>query len=961
MWLPIDNEKKIVVQCEKVIPMTLCKKTLLIIGVMIAGLIVIVYVILQIILLSSFSKLEKQNTQQNVERALDALSNDLFVLDVTCDNWASWDDTYAFIKDANGEYVKSNLIDGTFIKLRLNLILFVNSSGQIVFGKAFDLQNETEIPIPQSLQELLSANEILLYHPNTESHITGIVLLSEGPMLISSQPILTSEDKGPIHGALIMGRYLTFAEIERLSKITHLPLTIYQVNNPQMPSDFQEARSSLSEKTPIFVQALSAESIAGYALLKDIYGKPGLMLRVDIPRRIYKQSQVSQRFFILLFLVISLVFTVMVILFLKKQILSRLTLLNHSVKSISKSGDFTTRIQIKGKDELSSLAGEINRMLETLEHSCYKLRESEEKYRSLVKSTEDSMYLVDRNCRYLFLNKKYLSRIGLPKEKVVGKTYGEFHSKEDTKEMREKVEEAFETGKFILYEYRNRRNNRYFLRTLNPIKDPKTGIVKAITVVSKDITKYKKIKEELKKSEEQLRRIFDASNEVIFTKDIKGYYTHANAAFSRILKRPLEKIIGKKDEEIFLEKEAKILRKTDLKVLERGDTDTHEDILTVDKERRVFKTTKVPLRNEAGEIVGLCGFAEDITERKQREEKIRYISFHDALTGAYNRNFFKEEMKRLNTQRNYPLSIVIVDINSLKFINDTIGHIQGDKLLKILVQILKSVSRKEDIVARIGGDEFVIILPRTDENVAQVFCDRVRNKCREHNRKAIHQLSIALGYATQSAQYEDIEEVLKRADKNMYTEKLSQASGKEKYIIDTFKTILTIKDPHAEKHTKRMENLLEALGRNLELSEAELNKLKLLALLHDIGKIVTPDSILFKPGKLNEEEWKIMKKHSEEGYKIAKNIPQLFSIAEGILYHHERWDGKGYPRGLKGEKIPLISRIVFIVDAYDAMLSDRPYRKALSKKEVVEEIKKGAGTQFDPKLAERFLKIVEKN
>jgi Predicted periplasmic ligand-binding sensor domain len=276
--------------------MTLRKKTLLIIGVMVVGLIVILYAASQITLLSSFSKLEELYARRNVDRALYILSDALSTLNVTCDDWASWDDTCAFIENANEEYIESGLVDKTFIGLRLSLMLFVNSSGRIVFGKAFDLQNETEIPLPQSVQEHVSANDLLLRHPDTKSSTTGIVLLPEGPMLVASQPILTSKDEGPVRGTLIMGRYLTSTEIERLAGILRSSFTVCRFDDSQMPPDFREACSSLSEKAPIFTRPLSAESVAGYALLKDIYGKPCLVLRLDMPRGIYKHGQATLRF-----------------------------------------------------------------------------------------------------------------------------------------------------------------------------------------------------------------------------------------------------------------------------------------------------------------------------------------------------------------------------------------------------------------------------------------------------------------------------------------------------------------------------------------------------------------------------------------------------------------------------------------------------------------------------------------
>ena len=357
--------------------MTLRKKTLMIVGLTIIGLLVILYFVTQITLVRSFTELEEQYTRQNVERALSALFNDLLTLDAIANDWAAWDDTYDFIEDANDEYLQSNLIDGTFTELRLNLMLFINPSGQIVYGKAFDLQNEEEIPVPQALQEHLSAGDLLVYHPDTESSISGIVLLPEAPVLVVSQPILTSEDEGPIRGALIMGRYLDTNEIEKLAEQTHLSLTMHRYDYSSIPTDFQAAIPFLSEEAPILVRPLDEQSIAGYALLKDIYEQPILLLRVDMPRDIYAQGQASVSYFILSLLAIGLVLGAVIILLLDRQVLSRLAHLSKSVTSIGASGDLSARVSMTGKDELSSLGDTINGMLAALE-------ESEERYRALL-------------------------------------------------------------------------------------------------------------------------------------------------------------------------------------------------------------------------------------------------------------------------------------------------------------------------------------------------------------------------------------------------------------------------------------------------------------------------------------------------------------------------------------------------------------------------------------------------
>jgi len=349
-------------------------------------------------------------------------------------------------------------------------------------------------------------------------------------------------------------------------------------------------------------------------------------------------------------------------------------------------------------------------------------------------------------------------------------------------------------------------------------------------------------------------------------------------------------------------------------------------------------------------------------ERKSSEEKIQHLSFHDALTGLYNRAYFEEELERCNFPRYYPLSVVMLDVNGLKVINDTFGHSEGDQLLQHLSQVLISVSRQGDILARIGGDEFAILLPSTTSEEAYKFCERIKQACQQDKIEPIYlRLNISLGHATQEGEYKDINSLFKVADRNMYQDKLFNGKSREKHFLEAFRIVLAERDPHTSDHAQRLQVLALSLGERVGLTEYQLGNLKLLALLHDIGKIGIPDSILFKSYILTPSEWEKMREHSPIGYRMAKNIPDFAPIAQEILYHHEHWDGTGYPDGLKGEKIPLLSRIISIVDAYDVMQSHRPYKAPISKTKALKEIKRCAGTQFDPQLVEIFLKIVKNN
>ncbi len=376
-----------------------------------------------------------------------------------------------------------------------------------------------------------------------------------------------------------------------------------------------------------------------------------------------------------------------------------------------------------------------------------------------------------------------------------------------------------------------------------------------------------------------------------------------------------------------------------------------------------YNARQTELKNGSGKPLGKVILLRDITKIRKAEENIKYLSFYDKLTSVYNRAFFDIELKRLNAEHQMPLSLVIGDVNGLKIVNDVFGHIYGDKLLKKIAGILKLCFRKEDIIARWGGDEFSILLPKTSFSTTMKIVNRVYKKCRECSTNTML-ISISIGVATIEKVKKNTEELWKEAEDRMYRHKLIENQSARSSIIASLGRAMEERDYETEEHTKRMEKYSLLFGKVLNLPNSKLDELSLLSTLHDIGKIGIPDNIILKPGKLNKNEWEIMRKHSEIGYRIALSCPDLAHIAKSILHHHERWDGEGYPYGLAEYEIPITSRIISIVDAYDAMTSNRPYRKALPKERALDELEKNSGSQFDPSLIETFLSqllVKEKN
>ncbi len=480
-----------------------------------------------------------------------------------------------------------------------------------------------------------------------------------------------------------------------------------------------------------------------------------------------------------------------------------------------------------------------------------------------------------------------------------------------------------------------------------------------LTGVVRPVWEHATVERELRASEERYRKILDSIEEGYYECDLHGAITFFNDAACRMLGYSREEFSTTGYEQLYKDPKA-VFHKFNL-VYRTGQAESGftTEMLCKD-DSSIFVEISISLqRDHAGEICGFRGVARDITERIHFLQKLEYFSMHDQLTGLYNRNYFEEELKRLEKSREFPISMISSDLNGLKLINDTMGHERGDLLLQSAAEVMRQSLRGSDVLARVGGDEFAAILHNTDEKVAEIAMDRIRHNIKVFNEEhdELH-LSLSLGVATAHDSAISFQELFKRADDTMYRDKFSPTTGARNKIIKSLLTALAEKDYIADGHGKRLSRLCRLVGDRFELSPRQLANLTLLAQVHDLGNVGISEKILFKKGPLTEEEWKIIKEHPEKGYRIALSSNYLTWVANLILKHHERWDGSGYPLGLRGREVPVECRILAVVDAYDVMTNARPYREVKSVEEALREIDNMSGKQFDPAVVEVFKEVI---
>ncbi len=509
-------------------------KSLVITALILLGFFGLLLLITQIVLLAGLAQLEEKETIKDLQRVLNAISSETAALHSTAEDWSKWDDTYQFVQGTNPDYIKSNLSGGVFSTLKLNVMLFVDTSNRLIYGKAVDLNTGEEVGIPTSLTTEVKPNSRLIPAMDDRDYIAGILTLPEGPLLITSEPILTSLGEGPSAGRLVFGRYLNGEKIQEFSKTTLSPIALYDVHDPHLPSDVLKALSHLSTATTPFIDPIDQDTLAGYGFLNDIHENPALILRIAVDRDIFRQGQSTILDLFIAILITLIVFYIVVWIVMNRMILLRIISLSRTLALIRETKDQNIRLSFEGKDEIADLARGFNEALDTLDLSLASLHTNQELLRTIISSAPLILFAFDIQGKITFLEGTGLQTIGLNRDALIGKSLHDpaneislFHRDFDAILAHNGQEKTIQIGEVI------------FDTHYSPLQNS-NGEVQGMIGVAVDITEQYQARERLIESE-KARLVLEKDKEI---HNVKQYFI---SRMSHQFRTPLAVILATKE------------------------------------------------------------------------------------------------------------------------------------------------------------------------------------------------------------------------------------------------------------------------------------------------------------------------------------------------------------------------------------------------------------------------------
>jgi diguanylate cyclase (GGDEF)-like protein/PAS domain S-box-containing protein/putative nucleotidyltransferase with HDIG domain len=653
------------------------------------------------------------------------------------------------------------------------------------------------------------------------------------------------------------------------------------------------------------------------------------------------------------------------------------------------NGDLTQRIEVVRRDELGKIAGSFNQMAERINKlvlnledqvsertegirlANLELEDSRERLQLLLDSTAEGIYGLDMEGNCTFINKSAVVMLGFSsQEELLGKNMHNLihHSYGSGLPMSMEeciIAEGIKNGRGI------RSDNEIFWRSDNTsfsvecfsypqIED---GKVVGGVITFLDNSERKRLQQQIYTDKEQYRTTLLSVGDAVISTDANGRIEVMNPVAEILTGWTQIEAKGWHSETVFHiinEFTGEECENPVQRVLESAEIielANHTILVSKDGKRIPIEDSAAPIINTDGKITGVVIVFRDFSDKKERIDKIEYLSFHDYLTSLYNRRYMEDSIKRLDNPRSIPFTIMAIDVNGLKLTNDAFGHKMGDRLLTSVADLLKKVCREDDIIGRMGGDEFMILLPKTEKEQAEKIKKRIEDAARGIKLDSVI-VSLAVGFSSKLDMETDISTVMTIADNNMYKDKLKYGKLMRSQTIETVLRNINLKYDSEQVHTERVSQYCVAIAREMGFSDADIENIKTAAVLHDIGKIMVPPELLNKPGRLTQEEFDIIRKHPETGYQILKSVDEYASLASYVLHHHERIDGKGYPEGLKGDDIPVVSRIIAVADAYEAMTAERSYQNKRTKEDAIEELIRWSGKQFDLEIVKIFVEKV---
>lgn len=578
----------------------------------------------------------------------------------------------------------------------------------------------------------------------------------------------------------------------------------------------------------------------------------------------------------------------------------------------------------------------------------------------IVEHNNNGVAVHDRDLKYIYVSKKYLEQYHID-EDVIGRHHYDVFP--DLPQKWRDVHQRALRGETSHSEkdfYERKDGSIEWTRWECRPWFESDGTIGGIIVYTEIITDQVKLLENLKEKENNLRIAQEIAHVGSFDYDLASRTLDCSDEFLRIFGITAKEFFGKTEtivQCVHPDDRAYGLEISNRAFNEKKIMRSELRILRLDGDERVVDYRVGPVMDQEGACVRMTGTIQDITERKKSESELIYLSYHDSLTGLHNRRYFENKLKEIDREKKLPITVAMTDINGLKRINDSYGHEQGDKVLISAAQTFQRCCRENDIIARLGGDEFGFILPQTDADEAGEIFKSIWD-CWPGKNTPLMPDSVTFGLSVKNSNDKELSSHVSIAENDLFKNKLYEVTSIRHDLIDIIMNALYEKSNREMMHSKRVSVLCGLIASEMGMSREEISKMRIAGLVHDIGKIGTNEKVLNKNGKLDPHEWSEIRNHPEAGSRILASNANFSDIANYILHHHERWDGKGYPEGLCGEEIPVESRIIALADAFDAMTSDRSYRKGMTIEQAIVEIENNSGNQFDDNIAELFLQKI---